>query len=136
MKQETTDRTAQAIKEPADPLSKWMSIEWEELKSLKVTFNLVGEVLVKLFKQGQIDLSELSKKIKGSILKNECDGSSLPYDLKQEAKNDRSIVIKLRNNKIKVFDFEKECTLSIPIESTFSRKFHEFAKIIVQQAAA
>ena len=136
MKQETTDHTAQAITGPADPLSKWMSIEWEELKSLKVTFNLVGEVLVKLFKAGKIDLSELSKKIKGSILKNECDGSSLPYDLKQEAKNDRSIVIKLRNNKIKVFDFEKECTLSIPIESTFSRKFHEFAKIIVQQAAA
>ena len=136
MKQETTDRTPQAITRPADSLSKWLSIEWEELKSLKVTFNLVGEVLVKLFKQGQIDLSELSKKIKGSILKNECDGSSLPYDLKQEAKNDRSIVIKLRNNKIKVFDFEKECTLSIPIESTFSRKFHEFAKIIVQQAAA
>jgi hypothetical protein len=136
MKQETTDRTPQAITRPADSLSKWLSIEWEELKSLKVTFNLVGEVLVKLFKQGQIDLSELSKKIKGSILKNECDGSSLPIDLKEEAKNDRSIVIKLRNNKIKVFDFEKECTLSIPIESTFSRKFHEFAKIIVQQAAA
>lgn len=136
MKQETTDRTPQAITRPADSLSKWLSIEWEELKSLKITFNLVGEVLVKLFKQGQIDLSELSKKIKGSILKNECDGSSLPIDLKEEAKNDRSIVIKLRNNKIKVFDFEKECTLSIPIESTFSRKFHEFAKIIVQQAAA
>ena len=136
MKQETTDRTPQAITRPADSLSKWLSIEWEELKSLKVTFNLVGVVLVKLFKQGQIDLSELSKKIKGSILKNECDGSSLPIDLKEEAKNDRSIVIKLRNNKIKVFDFEKECTLSIPIESTFSRKFHEFAKIIVQQAAA
>ena len=136
MKQETTDRTPQAITRPADSLSKWLSIEWEELKSLKVTFNLVGVVLVKLFKQGQIDLSELSKKIKGSILKNECDGSSLPYDLKQEAKNDRSIVIKLRNNKIKVFDVEKECTLSIPIESTVSRKVHEFAKIIVQQAAA
>ena len=136
MKQETTDRTPQAITRPADSLSKWLSIEWKELKSLKITFNLVGEVLVKLFKQGQIDLSELSKKIKGSILKNECDGSSLPIDLKEEAKNDRSIVIKLRNNKIKVFDFEKECTLSIPIESTFSRKFHEFAKIIVQQAAA
>lgn len=136
MKQETTDRTPQAITRPADSLSKWLSIEWEELKSLKVTFNLVGEVLVKLFKQGQIDLSELSKKIKGSILKNECDGSSLPIDLKEEAKNDRSIVIKLRNNKIKVFDFEKECTLSIPIESTFSKKFHEFSKIIVQQAAA
>ena len=136
MKQEKTGRTPQATTGPADPLSKWVSIEWKELKSLKVTFNLVGEVLVKLFKEGHIDLSELSKKIKGSILKNECDGSSLPDDLKEEAKNDRAIVIKLRNNKIKVFDFEKECTLSIPIDSTFSRKFHEFAKIIIQQAAA
>ena len=136
MEHEKTDRTEQTIAVTTGPLSQWTSIEWKELRSLKVTFNHVGEVLVKLFKEGQIDLSILSKKIKGSILKNGCDASSLPEKLKEEAKNDHAIVIKLRNNKIKVFDFEKECTLSIPIENTFSKKFHEFTKIIVQQAAA
>ena len=136
MKQGTTDRTEQTIKRTEEPLSEWTSIEWKDLRSLKITFNPTGEVLIKLFKEGEINLSILSKKIKGSILKKGCDASSLPKELKEEAINDQAIVIKLRNNKIKVYDFEKECTLSIPIENTFSKKFNEFAKMVVQQAAA
>jgi len=136
MAKETIDRTAQAIESETDVHTQWTSIEWKDLRSLKVTFNKVSEVLLKLLKKGQIDLTAISKKLTGSILKTGCDGSSLPFDLKEEAKEEHAIVIKLRNNKIKVFDFENECTLSIPIDSTFYRKFHEFTKMITEQAAA
>jgi len=125
-----------SIAEKMEPQAQWLAIEWKELEDIKVAFNKVGEVLLKLLKKGQIDLVSLSKKIAGSILKNGCDGSSLPYELREEAKNERAIVIKLRNNKIKVFDFETESTLSIPIESTFYKKFKEFTTCITQQAAA
>lgn len=123
-------------KADAENQQNWSSIELNELRELKITFNKVEEVLLKLIKKGRVDLTNLSTKIKGSILKAGCDGSSLPKELRFEAKKERAMIIKLRINKIKIFDFEKECTLCIPIDTTFQRRFKEFTKIIVQQAAA
>ena len=136
MDQKTNDRPKETIEATAESHPQWTSIDWEDFRGLKVAFNKVNEVLLKLLNKSQINLAEISKKMAGSILKPGCDGSSLPFDLKQEAKEEHAIVIKLRNNKIKVFDFEKECTLSIPIDNTFHRKFSEFSKMIIRQIAA